>query len=196
MIPRSKNLVNILSFVPNCMTMSPTMAPITLMDTVWSVSRSLSRYIRVGRSFISLSRLVTGSDKEKSKLALAADLAAQAMKTIGFQHQVILLCGSWYPKAEVTALVEQFENLEMVCNARLDTTLYGFPPLKSEKRPSKKVRKPDPAGGNRPQRTKKRRLAGWRDTGYHQPLKRQGGICPGYRTQKRKGKPPSVFMYG
>ncbi len=73
-------------------------------------------------------------DKEKSKLALAAELAAQAMKAIGPERQGILLCDSWYPKAEVTALVEQFENLEMVCNARVDTALYGLAPAKTGKR--------------------------------------------------------------
>ena len=73
-------------------------------------------------------------DKEKSKLALAAELAAQAMKVIGPERQVILLCDSWYPKAEVVALVEQFDNLEMVCNARVDTALYGLPPAKTGKR--------------------------------------------------------------
>ena len=73
-------------------------------------------------------------NKEKSKLALAAELVAQAMKTIGEERQVILLCDSWYPKAEVAALVEQFENLEMVCNARVDTALYGLPPAKTGKK--------------------------------------------------------------
>ena len=56
------------------------------------------------------------------------------MKAIGLRRQVILLCDSWYPKAEVAALVEQFENLEMVCNARVDTALYGLPPAKTGKR--------------------------------------------------------------
>ena len=73
-------------------------------------------------------------DKEKSKLALAAELAAQAMRAIGPERQVILLCDSWYPKAEVAALVEQFDNLEMVCNARVDTVLYGLPPAKTGKK--------------------------------------------------------------
>ena len=73
-------------------------------------------------------------DKETSKLALAADLVAQAMKVIGSERQVILLCDSWYPKAEVVALVEQFDNLEMVCNARVDTALYGLPPAKTGKK--------------------------------------------------------------
>lgn len=56
------------------------------------------------------------------------------MKAIGPKRQVILLCDSWYPKAEVAALVEQFENLEMVCNARVDTALYGLPPAKTGKK--------------------------------------------------------------
>ena len=73
-------------------------------------------------------------DKEKSKLALAAELVAQAMKVIGSERQVILLCDSWYPKAEVAALVEQFDNLEMVCNARVDTALYGLPPARTGKK--------------------------------------------------------------
>ena len=73
-------------------------------------------------------------DKEKSKLALAAELVAQAMKTIGLRRQVLLLCDSWYPKAEVTALVKQFDNLEMVCNVRADTVLYGLPPAKTGKK--------------------------------------------------------------
>lgn len=73
-------------------------------------------------------------DKEKGKIALAAELAAQAMKVIGPKHQVILLCDSWYPKVEVVALVEQFENLEMVYNARVDMSLSVSLPLRPERR--------------------------------------------------------------
>ena len=46
-------------------------------------------------------------DKEKSRLALAAKLAAQAMIAIGPKRQVILLCDSWYPKAEAAALSDE-----------------------------------------------------------------------------------------
>ena len=73
-------------------------------------------------------------DKEKSKLTLATELAAQAMKAIGPERQVILLCDRWYPKAEVAAFVEQFENLEMVCNASVDAVLYGPTPAKTGKK--------------------------------------------------------------
>ncbi len=68
------------------------------------------------------------------KLALAAELAEQAMKAIGPERQVILICDIWYPKAGVAALVEQFDNLEMVCNVRVDTALYGLPPAKTGKK--------------------------------------------------------------
>jgi len=81
-------------------------------------------------------------DKEKSKLALTAELVRQAMKAIDAERQVILLCGSWYPKAEVAALVEQHENLEMVCNVRTDTVLYGLPPS-----PTRKKGRPRTKGG-------------------------------------------------
>ncbi len=65
---------------------------------------------------------------------MAADLVAQAMKVIDSERQVILLCDSWYPKAEVVALGEPFDNLEMVYNARVDTALYGLPPAKTGKK--------------------------------------------------------------
>lgn len=77
-------------------------------------------------------------DKEKSKLALVAKLTAQAMKIIGPERQLILLCDNWYPKVEVTALVEQFENLEMFCNARVDTALYKLPLSQGKNRPRKR----------------------------------------------------------
>ena len=52
------------------------------------------------------------------------------MKTISPERQMILLCESWYPKAEVTAFVEQFGNMDMVCNIRVDTALYRLPSAK------------------------------------------------------------------
>jgi len=62
------------------------------------------------------------------------------MEVIGAERQVILLCDSWYPKAEAAALVDQYENLKLVCNARTDTVLYGLPPAPTGKkgRPRKK----------------------------------------------------------
>ena len=74
-----------------------------------------------------------GSPIDPSEI-YSTNLVAQAMKVIDSNRQVILLCDSWYPKAEVVALAEQFDNLEMVCNARVDTALYELPPAKTGKR--------------------------------------------------------------
>lgn len=73
-------------------------------------------------------------DKEKNKLALAAELTAQVIKAISPERQVILLCDGGYPKVEMAALVEQFENLKMVCNTRGNTAFYGRPPAKTGKK--------------------------------------------------------------
>ena len=48
--------------------------------------------------------------------------------------RTILLCDSWYAKQEITALVEQFEHLDIICNVRKDTVLYELPPKPSGKR--------------------------------------------------------------
>ena len=73
-------------------------------------------------------------DKTKTKLALAAEMVEQVMKVIGAERQVILLCDSWYPKAEVAVLVIQYPNLHMICNARSNTVLYDLPPERTGKR--------------------------------------------------------------
>lgn len=73
-------------------------------------------------------------NKEKTKIALAAELVQQAMKVVGSKRQVLLLYDSWYPKAEVVDLVNQFENLELICNVRVDTVLFDLPPARTGKR--------------------------------------------------------------
>ena len=65
---------------------------------------------------------------------LAAQMVRSVMPALASCNQVILLCDSWYPKAEVAAHVEQFDNLEMVCNVRVDTAFYGLPPAKTGKK--------------------------------------------------------------
>ncbi len=79
-------------------------------------------------------------DKSKSKLALTTEMVAQAMHVIGSKHQVILLCDSWYPKAEILTLVEQYDNLHLICNVRSDMVLYDLPPKPTGKRSRPKKR--------------------------------------------------------
>lgn len=56
------------------------------------------------------------------------------MKTIVPKRQLILSCDNWYPKAEMTALVEQIEILEIFCNTKVGIAFYGLSPAKAEKR--------------------------------------------------------------
>ena len=79
-------------------------------------------------------------DKSNSKLALAAKMVEQAIQVIGSKHQVILLCDSWYPKAEITELIERYDNLHLICNVRSDTVLYDLPPKPTGKRGRPKKR--------------------------------------------------------
>lgn len=55
-------------------------------------------------------------------------------------RQIILLCNSWYPKKPVTGLVEEFENLEMLCAAWSDMVPYDLPGERTGKRGRPRIR--------------------------------------------------------
>ena len=78
--------------------------------------------------------------KEKTKLAMTADLVTEVMEVIGIKRNVCLLCDSWYPKAEITELPQKYENLAIICNVRHDTALYNLPPTKTGKKGRPRVR--------------------------------------------------------
>lgn len=72
--------------------------------------------------------------KEESKLELAAQMIRSVMPALASCKQVILLCDSWYPKKPIPGLVNEFSNLEMICNVRIDTVLYDLPGERTGKR--------------------------------------------------------------
>ena len=78
--------------------------------------------------------------KEQTKLAMAADMVKEIMEIIGTERNVCLCCDSWYPKAEITELPQQYENLALICNVRHDTALYDLPPAKTGKKGRPRVR--------------------------------------------------------
>lgn len=55
--------------------------------------------------------------KEKTKLELAASMVRQAMPEFQEKRNVIILCDSWYIKSTMTALVNEYENLDLIGNA-------------------------------------------------------------------------------
>ena len=78
-------------------------------------------------------------DKKQTKLEIAAEMARSTMDSIGPDRQVFLLCDSWYPKGCVAGLVDEYCNLDIICNARIDTVMYDLPPERTGKwgRPKK-----------------------------------------------------------
>lgn len=78
--------------------------------------------------------------KEQSKLDMAAEIVRSAMRIIGADRQVILCCDSWYPKASVVHLVDEFDNLAIVANVRSDTVIYELPPVHNGKRGRPRVK--------------------------------------------------------
>ena len=73
-------------------------------------------------------------DKKQTKLEIAAEMVRHAVDAIGPDRQVFLLCDSWYPKGCVAGLVDEYNNLDIICSARIDTVMYGFPPGRTGKR--------------------------------------------------------------
>ncbi len=65
-------------------------------------------------------------DKKQTKLEIAAEMVRSAMEGIGQGRQVFLLCDSWYPKGCAAGLVDEFPNLDIICNARIDSVMYGL----------------------------------------------------------------------
>ena len=72
--------------------------------------------------------------KDSSKIELAANMVHKVMPTLSAIRTVILLCDSWYAKKNLVNLVEVYENLDIICNARNDSVLYDLAPPKTGKR--------------------------------------------------------------
>ena len=72
--------------------------------------------------------------KDISKLDLAADMVRNVMPSLSSIKNVILLCDSWYAKKNLLCIVDEYENLDIICNARNDSVIYDLAPPKTGKR--------------------------------------------------------------
>lgn len=81
--------------------------------------------------------------KTESKLDLAASMVRQVMPELSSEKNVIILCDSWYAKKNLVRIVDEYSNLDVVCNARLDSVMYDLPPEPTGKRgrPAKRGRR-------------------------------------------------------
>ena len=78
-------------------------------------------------------------NKELSKLGLAASMIRQVMPVFLSQKNVIVLCDSWYAKKDLVCVVNEYANLDIICNARYDSVIYDLAPQPAGKkgRPAK-----------------------------------------------------------
>ena len=81
--------------------------------------------------------------KKESKLELAAAMVRHVMPEFHGRRNVILLCDRWYVKQNLVSIVDEYENLDLIGNARADSVLYDLPPAPTGKkgRPAKHGRR-------------------------------------------------------
>ena len=72
--------------------------------------------------------------KKESKLELAASMIRQVMPEFRNKKNVIILCGGWYVKKNLVSIVDEYENLDLIGNARSGSVIYGLPPQRTEKK--------------------------------------------------------------
>lgn len=81
--------------------------------------------------------------KSESKLELAADMVRQVMPEFQQKRNVIILCDSWYVKKNLVTIVEEYQNLDLIGNARSDSVIYdlALAPTGRKGRPAKHERR-------------------------------------------------------
>ena len=72
--------------------------------------------------------------KKESKLELAASMIRHVMPELSGKKHVIILCDSWYVKKNLVSIVDEYDNLDLIGNARSDSVLYDLPPQRTGKK--------------------------------------------------------------
>ena len=72
--------------------------------------------------------------KKESKLQLAASMVRRVMPEFSSKRNAIILCDSWYVKQDLVCVVDEYQNLGLIGNARSDSVIYDLPPAKTGKR--------------------------------------------------------------
>lgn len=72
--------------------------------------------------------------KSESKLELAASMVRQVMPEFQEKKNVIILCDSWYVKKNLVSIIEEYQNLDLIGNARSDSVIYDLAPERTGRR--------------------------------------------------------------
>lgn len=73
-------------------------------------------------------------EKKESKLELAASMVRRVMPEFTAKKNVIILCDSWYVKKNLASIVDEYENPDLIGNARSDYVIYDLPPQRTGKK--------------------------------------------------------------
>ena len=68
------------------------------------------------------------------KLELAASMIRQVMPEFHSKDHVIILCDSWYTKQNLVSIVNEYPNLDLIGNARIDSVMYDLAPAQTGRR--------------------------------------------------------------
>lgn len=71
---------------------------------------------------------------KSSKTKIVWGVVRQVMPAFASQKNVIILCDSWYAKKNLACVVDEYPNLDLICNARYDSVIYDLAPQRSSKR--------------------------------------------------------------
>lgn len=69
--------------------------------------------------------------KKESKLELADSMIRQVMPEFHSKDHVIILCDSWYTKQNLVSIVDEYPNLDLIGNARIDSVMYDLAPAQT-----------------------------------------------------------------
>ena len=72
--------------------------------------------------------------KKESKLELAAAMIRNVMPEFQSREHVIILCDSWYTKQNLVCIVNEYPNLDLIGNARIDSVMYDLAPAHTGRR--------------------------------------------------------------
>lgn len=72
--------------------------------------------------------------KNKTKLELAASMIRDVMPELEHIHTVMILCDSWYMKKNFVSVINEYKNLYLAGNARVDSVMYDLPPAPTGQR--------------------------------------------------------------
>ena len=72
--------------------------------------------------------------KKESKLELAASMIRQVMPEFHSKDHVVILCDSWYTKQNLVSIVDEYPNLDLIGNARIDSVMYDLAPERTGRR--------------------------------------------------------------